>query len=806
MSTALDHLRVLELGTQVSAPYCGKILADLGADVLKVEPPEGDPSRRRGPFPQGEENPEASALFLYLNTNKRGQVLDLETSADRARLAELVASTDLLLDNHPRHWLESLGLDWKRLQEINPNLVYASITPYGRTGPRADALGDELTLTHAGGLGYLLPTRSRDTSRAPVKLGGYQVGYHGGLVAALAALGALSQKAPPAQLIDISLQEVVLALVAPLVAGARYHHSSYHRVPDRPPAMGRLETSDGYVVLNAFDDHHFAVLRELMGNPDWCSGEEWLSMAYRVHHLMDIAPQIEAWARSQKKADLHRLAGERGIPIGPIDDASEVLANPQFASRDFFQDVEHPVAGRQRYAGWPYKMAASAPTIRRPAPLLGEHDDTVWAKRCLAGGEEGQPENPSGRSVSRPLEGVRVLEFCWVWAGPYAGSLLGALGAEVIKVEGHRRMDLTRRGLAWPLAEPAPSSLPPSQGMAFNSVNMNKRSLTLDLGQPAGVELARRLVEESDVVVDNMRPGALGKLGLGYEDLRKIRPDVIAASSSGRGSTGEECQYLGFAMVHQAIGGGAHISGYPDDHPTHSGGDVDLMNAMALAVSILAALHHRRKSGEGQFIDFSQCEGVSSLLGEVFLGYQMSGVLPERAGNRDHQYAPHGVYRAWGVDRWLAIEVHSSEEFRRLAECIGRPELAEDPRFGTVMARKANEEALDRILEQWTRERDRDWMAAVLQRAGVAAAPSRTAADLYADPHLVARGAFVTVDHPELGPLQLVAPPWSTNEQERPARCAPLLGQDNQSILRDLLGLSPERIAEFAAQDVVLSE
>ena len=195
MSGPLDQIRVVELGTMVSAPYCGKLLADFGADVIKVEPKGGDEARTRGPFPnnppEGADKAELSALYLYLNTNKRSVELDLEMGSDRSQLAALIASADLLIDNHSLSWLEQQGLSWPQLQEIHPSLVFASITPYGRTGPRAEAPGDELTLTHGGGLGFLLPTRSRDTQRAPVKLGGYQVGYHGGLVAALAAAGTL---------------------------------------------------------------------------------------------------------------------------------------------------------------------------------------------------------------------------------------------------------------------------------------------------------------------------------------------------------------------------------------------------------------------------------------------------------------------------------------------------------------------------------------------------------------------------------------------------------------------------------------
>jgi benzylsuccinate CoA-transferase BbsF subunit len=257
-------------------------------------------------------------------------------------------------------------------------------------------------------------------------------------------------------------------------------------------------------------------------------------------------------------------------------------------------------------------------------------------------------------------------------------------------------------------------------------------------------------------------------------------------------------------MVHQAIGGGAYITGYPDDHPSHSGGDMDLMNAITTAYAVVAALHHRNRTGEGQFIDYSQCEGVTSLLGEVMLGYEMTGEIPERMGNAHPFFAPHNVYRCWGVDRWLALEIHSDEEFAKLARIIGKPELAEDARFADMASRKKNETELDQIIESWTRERDRDWMVEEFCGAGLAAAPSRDGRDLYADPHLRARGAFVKINHPELGELEMVGPPWKLQGCDLPTSHAPLIGEHNRYVLGDLLGLSEKEIADLRSKEIIM--
>jgi len=389
---------VVEYATMVAGPYCGKLFADLGADVIKVEPSEGDPARTFGPFPNDKLHLEKSALFLYNNTSKRGITLNLDKPAGIEVFQRLSKWADILIDNHPPQHLERLGLDYETLKKLNPGLIYTSITPYGRTGPRADVKGDELTIIHAAGLGNLLPTRAVDINRAPVKAGGYAVGYHTGVTAALTTMGALigKHKTGEGRLIDISMQEVILGLLRPNVTGTRYQGSTWSRVPDRPPALGRMKTSDGYIVLGAIEDHHFRVLREMMGNPPWLAGDEWLSLAYRMHHLMDIAPLIDEWISHQKKEDIHQKLARRGVPLGPVNSVKDLLENEQYAVRNYFTEVEHPEAGKYRYAGWPYLMSATPPRVTRPAPLLGQHNQEVLCNELGYSPEDYQQLGRSG--------------------------------------------------------------------------------------------------------------------------------------------------------------------------------------------------------------------------------------------------------------------------------------------------------------------------------------------------------------------------------------------------------------------------
>ena len=802
--SALHGIKVVEYANTISGAYCGKLLADMGADVIKVEPPQGDPARSMGPFPGGKPDPEKSALFLYLNTSKRGITLDTGNTGDVKTLKQLVRWGDLFIDDHFAGDLEGIDLGWEAIRKIHPEMIYVSITPYGRTGPRAAAKGDELTLIHAGGLGYLLPARSENIDRPPVKLGGFPIRYQGGINAAIAGLAALfgRMKSGVGERIDISLHDVVLNMIFPNAASAHYYDLAFHRVPDRPPAMGRTEVSDGYVVLSAIDDHHFKAFRHLMGNPSWVDNDRWDNREYRTNHLMDIAPMINGWMKKQKKQEIFHAVAKKAIPIGAVNTAREVMESIQYAARNYFVEVDHPEAGKYKYAGWPYKMSASPPEVSRPAPLLGQHNSEVINE--IAGVAEAKPiaETRSGRL---PLEGIRVIDCSWVWAGPVATMRLADLGAEVIKIEGHKRMDILRRTINWPLHEPTPTVCPINQGMSYNSVNQNKKSLTLDLTRPEGLELARKLIASSDIVVDNMRPGAMDKLGLGYDALKSIRPDIIVAASSSHGYGGPLTHYLGFATVHHAMGGGTYISGHPGDHPTHgSTGDVDVLNANTLAFAMMAALLHRSGTGEGQFIDFSQCEGVSSIIGEKLLGYEMTGEVPERIGNRHPIFAPHNVYRCWGVDRWLALEVHTDEEFKNLAAVMNMPELSEDPRFSTIRSRKENETELDAIISIWTRQRDRDWMADQLMTAGLYAAPCRDAEDLYADRHVEKRGSLSIIQHPEMGEIKLMGPPWQFAGFKKPNRHSPLLGEHNMVVLGEILGLSDSEIKVLREKEIIL--
>jgi benzylsuccinate CoA-transferase BbsF subunit len=403
-----------------------------------------------------------------------------------------------------------------------------------------------------------------------------------------------------------------------------------------------------------------------------------------------------------------------------------------------------------------------------------------------------------GAGASRgPLVGIRIADFTWAWAGPHGTLLLAMLGAEVIKIESRARLDHARV-ISLMIGDVRGGI---DESPFFNDLNLNKLSLTLNLKTEEARDIARRIVAVSDVVTANMRPGVLDRMGLSYEDLREVKPDIIVLSSSAVGSTGPERLSTGYAPTFAAMSGVVDYTGYPDEPPTLLTGSVDLRVGAMAAFAVLAALHHKQRTGEGQYIDLSSTEVMSAMMGEAFLEYSMTGRVPERTGNRDSAMAPHGCYRCQGEPRWITIAVGDDAEWAALTSVIGDPEL-DDAAFAGPLERWQNQDRLDEIVGRWTRERSADEAVTRLQRAGVAAMPVHTGATLAADPHIRERGVFQKVTHPKLGERLAVGPIWKL-EGTGIRRASPLLGEHTQYVLREILGLSEDEIERLERSDAL---
>lgn len=398
------------------------------------------------------------------------------------------------------------------------------------------------------------------------------------------------------------------------------------------------------------------------------------------------------------------------------------------------------------------------------------------------------------------LHGIRVADFTWAWAGPYGTMLLALMGAEVIKIESSSRLDHTRvRSLA-----AGPGFGGPDHAWIFNELNLNKLSITLDLGQPKAVELAKKLVKVCDVAVQNFRAGVMDRLGLGYSSLKEVKPDIIMLSSSAVGGTGPERQYVGFAPTFSALGGLAHLTGFPDGPPIPVMGSTDLRSATTAAFAILAAIYHRAVTGEGQHIDMSSRETITALIGESILEYAMNQRVPSRQGNRDEAMAPHNCYPCRGENKWVSIAVGTEEEWQALCQVMGNPRWAEEERFSDAYARWHNQEELDRLIAEWTTNYTHYEVMAKLQKVNVAAVPSFRGDELFNDPHLKERGFSEVVEHPLMGRRTVIGPPWKLpSTPARVSRHGPLLGEHNHYVFSELLGLCEEEVERLVAEKVI---
>ncbi|HJY83319.1 MAG TPA: CoA transferase [Candidatus Binatia bacterium] len=400
-----------------------------------------------------------------------------------------------------------------------------------------------------------------------------------------------------------------------------------------------------------------------------------------------------------------------------------------------------------------------------------------------------------------PLDGIRVADFCWAWAGPYGALQLAHLGAEVIRIESTTRMCPSRQIPPW-----AENERGINRAGYFNQYNQGKRSMTLDLKKPEGIALAKQLVTKSDIAIENFAAGVMDKMGLGYEVLRGLKPDIIMISLSGYGASGPEKSYVSYGPPQVALSGMSSLTGYYGGPPMQAGFSYgDPNGGVHGTFAVMCALLHRAKTGEGQYIDLSQREACAMLLPEALMEYTMNGTQPPRMGNRDPYMAPHGVFCCQGKDRWVSIAVRNDEEWQRMCTVMGHAELAVDPRFTVLAVRKENEDTLEEIITAWTQERSADEVTRSLQQVGIAAYPSLDGKDMLANPQVAVRGFFVELEHPEVGKRPHLGIPWKMSrtpcEISRPAPC---LGQDTDYVLSDILGLSREDIASLRAKEVLV--
>jgi crotonobetainyl-CoA:carnitine CoA-transferase CaiB-like acyl-CoA transferase len=399
----------------------------------------------------------------------------------------------------------------------------------------------------------------------------------------------------------------------------------------------------------------------------------------------------------------------------------------------------------------------------------------------------------------KPLDGIRVVDFTWVLTGPIITKTLAHYGAEVIKIESRSRPDLFR--ISGPFKDGVPGV---NRGGRFNWTSDGKMSICLNLAHPRGLKVVKRLIAHSDIVVDNYSGGSMERMGLGYEELKKVKPDIIMLSTCMQGQTGPHAAHPGFGNQLTALSGFDYITGWPDREPVPLGAYTDNIAPHFNIVLILAALDYRRRTGKGQYFDLSQYEAGVHFMAPLVMDCAVNGRVDKRMGNRCFYAAPHGAYRCRSEDRWCAIGVFSDDEWAGFCRVIGDPEWARDPRFATLLGRKENEDELDKLVEEWTVKYRAEEVMALMQAAGVGAGVVRTVQEvLEEDPQLKYRQSHWVLEHPEVGKYFVPGPLFRLSKVTYDMRRAPLLGEHNEYILKDILKMSDDEIAELIIEGAV---
>ncbi|MEO8539013.1 MAG: CoA transferase [bacterium] len=756
---ALHDVVVLELATGVAGPYCGRLLADLGAQVIKVESGSGDPLRGAAPMVNGE-----SAFFNYLNAAKLG----VEAEIGSVELDSLVGHADVVIH-------DLLGPQAEAFEAVctaaNPAAVVLSVTPYGRSGPRHAWQTTPFTEWATSGYFFF----AGDPEREPLSLPGHQAEFHAGLHAGVAALSGLwhARNTGEGQCVEISHQEACLNDHAWLTTQWTHMGQIQKRV-------GSLyaKCADGWVYL--FNLAAYPNLFLLMERFDLFEDESLQLPITWVTRFREVFTAFEEWCSTRTKQEVYHACQELRIAASPVNTMEDVAESEQLAAREWFGAVE---AGGQTFkcTGYPYKLTGTPCETPFGAAKLGEHTSVVLAPDFSWTNESVpvlSPPRPSGKG---PLAGLRMIEVTANWAGPIAARHFADLGADVVKVELQTKP--ATRALIYPNDDVWPDFF--NRSGYFNKLNRNKRGISLDLSTPRGKQLFFELVKQSDLVLENNAARVMGQLGLDYEALSAVNPRVIMCSLSGYGSSGPDRNYSAYGSNIETSSGLSSLLGYDDSRFFGTGSFyADPVSGNHAAVAMLAALYARRTTGKGQWIDMALLEAVEPFLAQDFLRYTTSRVVPVPHGSQwGEGYVLQGTFPTAGKDCWIAITVRDEADSAALELLVGSP--------------------TQEGLREWLATKNHLAAAAELQAAGVPAAPVLQNWEIIADNHLHDRGYFLLVRHEAAGTRFFPGFAWRFGKT--PAglyRAAPQFAEHNVEVFRDLLGIEGPGLQQLMEEGV----
>jgi crotonobetainyl-CoA:carnitine CoA-transferase CaiB-like acyl-CoA transferase len=782
----LKDVRVVDHACGIAGPYCGKLFVDAGADVIKLEPPDGDPLRR-WTASDADLGGRDGGLFRYLNAGKRGVIGALEDTPP-ADVETLIAGADLLIEDRA-----SRAYDRRALCERHPQLVVLSITPFGLTGPMADRPATDFTLqAESGSIG----ARSRP-GKEPFQAGGRVSEWAGACFAAVAALAAVrhARATGLGEHIDFSLHAAT-ALVTNCYLDLMWG------ILGRPPAIGSFPnietpsvepTRDGFVGFTTYSAQQMADFLLMIERPDLRESGEFDQVGQRLARLDEWEAILHGYTREHETAEIIELAQTLRIPVAPICNGRTVTEQEQLRVRGTF--VEDAALGFRRPRP-PYRIDGETPGTQRKAPALGEHQGRIEPRAARVASGSGERR--------LPLQGMRILDTTTWWAGPTATHVLAMLGADVIHVESVQRMD-GGRAIGGTFASQHEAWWECS--FIFLSVNSNKRGLTLDLSRPKGMEIFESLLAGADALVENFSPRVMDGFGVTWEKVQELNPRCHYVRMPAFGLDGPWRELVGFAATMEQMAGLSWLTGHVDDQPRIQRGPCDPIAGMHAAFALLVAMAERDHDERGHFVECAMLEAAVNITAEQVIEYGRHGHLMQRQGNRSPEAAPQGLYACKGHDlavnpQWLALSIETDAQWAAFVDWLGRPEWATrvDP---TLASRRSQQDALDDALRGVFEGLARDGCVAELIAAGVPAAPVFDPRTLAEHPQLVARGFHEEVSHPIVGTQATMTAPFRFASVERwLVHAAPVLGQHNAEILREL-GHDQEQIEALAAEQVI---
>jgi len=810
----LSPYRVLDLSDERGL-FCSRILAELGAEVIHIEPPGGSPARHQGRHAGDDADPERSLTWWAMARSTKSVVLDLDTDGDRRWFAQLLASADFVIESSPPGTWEARGLGYAEASALNPGLVWVSITPFGSHGPKADYAATDLIVQASSGA----MTLTGDADRAPLRAAAVPAWTHAAAEAAGGALIALrqAQRSGRGQRVEVSAQRATNLTAQFSLPAAQVGHQPIPRAGgfslygiDFPFIWA---AADGYVSLTVavdpvnkpfldrllrfmVDEGHGA---EEITDRDWVAHLRLIRSGDRPKEdLIPLREAVAAFIADRTKADLFAAALDRKLLLVPVLTFDDLYQSPQLAHRQFWTEEELPDGSTALLADHLTRSTLGPSTVgrvgpRTPAPSIGQHNDEILDALGDGGAESRTVdvdaiEHDAVNDSEGPLAGVKVLDLMWVMAGPYSTGVLAQYGATVIRVENEARLDTARLLAPW-----YEGQVGRERSMAFASINANKLSVTVDPNSEEGRAVILDLVQWADVVTESFSPRAMTKWGLDYESLRRVKPDLIMLSSCLMGQDGPHAYVAGYGTMGSAAAGLVPPTGWPDRKPTGPyGAYTDYCAPRISIATLLAALDHRRRTGEGQYLDQSQIESTLHYAMPALLDQQINGTPWDREANDDPDLSPHGVYPAAGDDEWVAIACRNDDDWRVLSLLLGQPGAAEDP----LAVRRSRSDEIDAMIAEWTRTHTATEAEQALQAVGVAAhAVVHTGMDV--DAQLEHLDHQVMVEHPERGQVPVERTRIELTGTPPKLHHFPRLGEHTEQVLDEVLGYDKALVAEL---------